>query len=84
MHPDAMALIGELLLEASSRMQLVITTHSEALVSALSARPETVITCEWHGDGTCLHRLNRNEIENGLNDCSLGDLWRMGELGANP
>ena len=33
LHPDAMALIADLLVEASSRMQLIVTTHSDALVS---------------------------------------------------
>lgn len=84
MHPDAMALIGDLFLEASSRMQLVVTTHSEALVSALSGRPDSVITCEWRGDGTQLHRLDGDRLKDWLRDYCLGDLWRMGELGANP
>lgn len=84
MHPDAVALIGELLMEASRRMQLVVTTHSEALVSALSEFPETVVTCERPGAGTVLRRLNGKKLADWLDDYQLGDLWRMGELGANP
>src|ERR1019366_6432050 len=33
LHPDALALIGDLLLEAATRTQLIVTTHSEALGS---------------------------------------------------
>ena len=84
MHPDAVSLIGELLVEASERMQLIVTTHSDSLVSALSQDPESVITCERLGGSTKLNRLNYKELAHWLNDYGLGDLWRMGELGANP
>ena len=57
LHPDAVAQVAELLIEASSRMQLVVTTHSESLVSALTERPDAVIVCERPGPGTTLHRL---------------------------
>ena len=84
MHPDAVALIGELLIEASERMQLVVTTHSDALVSELSTRPETVVTCERIGSRTVLERLDPERLAYWLKDYTLGDVWRMGELGANP
>ncbi len=84
MHPDAVALIGELLIEASKRMQLVVTTHSDALVSALTDDPETIVACERCGSGTVLRRLDAEKLAHWLNDYRLGDLWRMGELGANP
>ena len=84
MHPDAVALIGELLVEASQRMQLIVTTHSDALVSALTSVPEAVIACERPGMGTTLRRLDADRLSHWLNDFRLGDLWRMGELGANP
>ncbi len=84
MHPDAVALIGELLVEASERMQLVVTTHSDALVSALTNDPATIVACERPGSGTVLRRLDAGRLAHWLNDYRLGDLWRMGELGANP
>ena len=84
LHPDAAALLGKLLVEASERMQLVVTTHSDALVSALTNQPESVVLCERPGAGTTLRRLDSEELTQWLNDCALGDLWRMGHLGANP
>ncbi|MDE0532959.1 MAG: AAA family ATPase [Albidovulum sp.] len=84
MHPDAVAQIGELLVEASRRMQVIVTTHSDALVSVLSNDPEAVIACERPGMGTTLRRLDAGKLSHWLNDYGLGDLWRMGELGANP
>ncbi len=84
LHPDAVALLGELLIEASDRMQLVVTTHSDALVSALSDRPHAVVACEWSDRGTELIRLDPQQLDHWLESYQLGDVWRMGALGANP
>ena len=84
LHPDAVALTAEVLAEASERMQLVVTTHSDALVSALSDRPSAIVACERPGAGTVLRRLDPDYLSEWLEDYALGDLWRMGELGANP
>ena len=84
LHPDAVSQVAELLIEASNRMQLVVTTHSESLISALTQRPDTVIACERPGPGTTLHRLDPEALEHWLDEYRLGDLWKMGELGAYP
>ena len=84
LHPDAVALLVDLLVEASKRMQLIVTTHSDALISELTNQPEAVITCERPAEGTILNRLDPDSLRRWLDDYSLGDLWRMGELGANP
>jgi predicted ATPase len=81
LHPDAIQIVAEMLKEASRRTQLIVTTHSSSLVSALSA-PEAVMVCERDFDGsTTLRRLEADRLKKWLNDYSLGDLWLMGELG---
>ena len=84
LHPDALALIADLLVEASTRMQLLVTTHSDSLVAAMTNQPNTVVACERPGAGTELRRLDPEKLAGWLDEYSLGDLWRMGELGANP
>ncbi len=84
LHPDSVVLIADLMVDASDRMQLLVTTHSDALVSALSNQPEAIIACERLNEGTTLRRLDAGHLANWLVDYQLGDLWRMGELGANP
>ena len=84
LHPDVMELIAELLVEASQRMQLVVTTHSDALVSALTNQPDAIVACERLGAGTSLRRLDPERLAHWLDEYRLGDLWRIGELGANP
>ncbi|NJR66007.1 MAG: AAA family ATPase [Leptolyngbyaceae cyanobacterium CRU_2_3] len=81
LHPDVIPTIAELLIEASQRTQLIVTTHSDALISALSEVPETVLVCERTETGSHLDRLEREPLREWLNNYTLGDLWRMGELG---
>ena len=43
MHPDLIPKLADLLVDASSRCQLFVTTHSDVLVDALSEEPESVV-----------------------------------------
>ncbi len=81
LHPDVIPTIAELLIEASQRTQLVVTTHSDALISALSEVPEAILVCERTQTGSHLRRLEREPLKEWLDNYTLGDLWRMGELG---
>ena len=83
LHPDAMLLVAELLVAASERTQLIVTTHSDALVSALTEHVDSVLVCEHRG-GTELTRLDAERLKHWLEQYRLGDVWRMGELGGNP
>ncbi|NES01110.1 MAG: AAA family ATPase, partial [Symploca sp. SIO1B1] len=79
LHPDMMSTIADLLVEASRRTQLIVTTHSEALVSSLP--PESVLVCERNQWGSHLRRLDSDLLKEWLKEFSLGHLWRMGEIG---
>lgn len=84
LHPDAAAAFAEVLVETSERTQVVVTTHSEALVAALSGHPEALVVCERREDTTSLRRLEPGEVEEWMDEYTVGDLWRMGQLGGNP
>jgi len=58
-----------------------VTTHSDALVSALSSSPEAVVVCERDERGSHLRRLDRGQLDEWLERYQLGELWLMGELG---
>lgn len=81
LHPDIIPTVAQLLMEAAERTQLIVTTHSDTLVSALSEVPEAVVVCEPGEDGTVLRRLDGLQLAAWLEKYSLGDLWSMGELG---
>lgn len=84
LHPDALLLIAELLVAASERMQLVVTTHSDVLVSALTEQAESVLVCERIAGATIFRRIESEKIQHFLERYRLGELWRIGELGGNP
>jgi predicted ATPase len=83
LHPDAVSNLAELLVEAGRNTQLVVTTHSDALVAALSETPESIVVCEQGEGGTTLNRLEPDKLVEWLERYSLGDLWRMGQIGGN-
>ena len=84
LHPDLMPTIADLLVEASEHTQLVVTTHSDILVDALTEHPECIVVCEKHDGQTTMRRLDRERTETRSADYRLGDLWTSGELGGKP
>jgi predicted ATPase len=83
LHPDILPTIADLLVEASQRTQLIVTTHSDILIDALTDTPESVVVCEKEEGSTVLKRLNRKKLAVWLKDYSLGKLWLDGEIGGN-
>lgn len=83
LHPDLLSRLADLLVEASHRMQLIVTTHSDALVDGLTKVPEAVVVCEKRNGSTNLSRRTSAELTRWLKDYGLGQLWRSGEIGGN-
>jgi predicted ATPase len=83
LHPDLVARLAELLVDASHRMQLIVTTHSDILVDGLTKVPEAVIVCEKQNGSTKMNRRASADLAVWLKDYGLGQLWRRGEIGGN-
>jgi predicted ATPase len=83
LHPDVIRPLAKLLMAASERMQLVVTTHSDALIDELSDTAKSVIVCEKHDGGSVLRRLDEDHLSEWLTRYKLGQLWRTGEIGGN-
>lgn len=83
LHPDALALIAELLLEASKQTQVIVTTHSDVLVSALTDAADSVLVTEYGLSGTEFRRLESAKLKHWLDKYRLGEIWRIGKLGGN-
>lgn len=82
MHPDILPTIAELLIEASQRTQLIVTTHSDRLVSAIGEKhPEAILVCDRTSKGTTLTRLEPEKLTEWLKDYALGDVWLKGAIG---
>lgn len=81
LHPDVLPTLASLLKDAAERTQLIITTHSDVLVDALTDQPESVIVAERGPEGTVLTRLNAEKLKPWLEKYRLGQLWTRGEIG---
>ena len=83
LHPDVLPGLADLLRDASERCQLIVTTHSDTLVDALTDTPESVVVCEKETGQTRMKRLDKTELSHWLEKYRLGELWSSGELGGN-
>jgi len=81
LHPDMVHELGKLLLLASTRMQLIITTHSDTLIEEFTDTPEVVVVCEKEKGASTFRRLNAERLKAWLQEYSLGALWTRGQLG---
>jgi predicted ATPase len=81
LHPDVLPRLAEILREASTRTQLLVTTHSDTLVDALSDDPEAVVVTERSDACTSFTRLRAEGLRAWLAKYSLGQLWTRGDLG---
>ena len=81
LHPDILPGLAGLLKDASTRSQLIVTTHSDVLIDRLSDTPESVVVCEKHDGQTQMRRLESEPLKQWLEQYTLGQLWTKGDLG---
>jgi predicted ATPase len=81
LHPDILPTIADLLKDASTRMQLIVTTHSDILIDAMTDTPDAVLVCEKTQEGTHIRRLDADGLKPWLEKYRLGELWTRGEIG---
>ena len=84
LHPDILSTVSKLLLEASERSQLIVTTHSDMLVDALTNEWWSIVVCEKRDGQTVMRRLDEEKMAAWLENYRLGELWSSGEIGGNP
>ena len=83
LHPDILPNVADLLRTASQRTQLLVTTHSDILVDAMTETPEAVVVCSKEQGQTVMERLNADDLSEWLKRYRLGQLWTKGEIGGN-
>jgi predicted ATPase len=81
LHPDVLPTLAELIKEASERCQLIVTTHSDVLVDAMTDRPNAILVAEKGETGTTLRRMDAEQLKPWLEQYRLGELWTRGKLG---
>jgi predicted ATPase len=83
MHPDMIRIVAEMIIEASAKTQLIVTTHSEHLLSALQDDFDELFAFDSGSTGSVVKRFSREEFNDWRQEHTLGDLWTSGELGGN-
>jgi predicted ATPase len=83
LHPDILPTLADLLVDASKRTQLIITTHSRSFLDSFTDMPEVVCVCEKVEGSTVIERLDKDRLKDWLDEYALGKLWTSGEIGGN-
>lgn len=83
LHPHALDVIVERMRSAAVRTQLLVATHSPALVNRLKS--DEIIVCERDVEHGCsiIPAINSDDIADMVNESNLlpGELWFSGALG---
>ena len=83
LHPDVIVTLGKLIKEASTRTQLIVTTHSRILIDTFQDSPEDVVVVSKEDGATQMERLDPNKLRAYLDKYSLSNLWSSGDIGGN-
>jgi predicted ATPase len=85
LHPELLGLLAELLREAAmaGRTQLIIASHSDRLIRFL--KPSEVVVMDLTEEGTVdAQWADSLDLDKWLEDYSLDEVWRMGQIGGQP
>ncbi|MFZ2630874.1 MAG: AAA family ATPase [Desulfosalsimonadaceae bacterium] len=80
LHPSMLPLVAEYAVDASTRSQVILTTHSPQFLDAFSGTIPTTTVAKWENGETILQTLRGDELDYWLKEYSLGSLFKSGEL----
>ena len=82
LHPYAITLLASLMKQAAAHSQIIVSTQSPLLLDHFE--PEDVLVADRVNGATQLTRLSSKDLEEWLEEYSLGQLWEKNELGGRP
>ena len=80
-HPDLLFKIADMLVDASNRTQIVVTTHSSEIMDAMTDHPEVIVAFDYRNGEYTAERLDPSDVAVWLEKESLSMLWASGQLG---
>jgi predicted ATPase len=80
LHPSMLPIVAEYALDAATRSQVVLTTHSTQLLDAFTETKPVTTVSAWENGETVLQTLDGEELDYWLKSYSLGSLFKSGEL----
>jgi len=82
LHPFAIAKLAGMIRVASKDSQIIISTQSIDLVNEFSA--DDIIVVKREDNETTFERQSEKDLENWLEDYSIGEIWRSNIIGGTP
>lgn len=83
LHPQALDVLANLILQAQERTQLVVSTQSAPLLNAFE--PEQIVVIDRDEGESRFRRLDADELRAWLEqDYTLGELWQKNVYGGGP
>ena len=82
LHPSAISLVAEMLLDASETRQVIVSTQSADLVDEFEA--DHVVVVDRKDSASTFTRKDSERLADWLDDYTLGELWKMNILGGRP
>ena len=82
LHPQAIAILSDLIKSAASRTQVIIATQSPHLVDQFAVND--IIVAKRKDGATVFGRLNENDYSAWLEDFTLGELWTRNIIEGGP
>jgi len=80
LHPRMMGIVAECAMDAATRTQLILTTHSPEFLDAFRDTQPTVTVAELVDGATQLRTLSGEDLAYWLKEYTLGDIYRTGQL----
>jgi predicted ATPase len=83
LHPELLSLLADLMRESSQRTQLIVATHADRLVRYLQPSDILTIDVDDHGAAS-MKWADELDLDQWLDEYTLDEVWRMGQMGGRP
>jgi predicted ATPase len=82
LHPYALAVLADLLRQASELRQVVVSTQSVELVNQFL--PDDIVVVDRRDNSSTFERLDADQLSGWIEDYALGEMWKMNVIGGRP
>ena len=80
LHPELLALLADLMREASGRSQIIVATHSDRFIRFLEPREVVVMDVGENGEAS-MNWGDALDLDEWLAEYTLDEVWKMGVMG---
>jgi predicted ATPase len=82
LHPTGLRTFANMLKVAKNYTQIIISTNSSEMLNQFEI--EDVVVADRSGGATFLSRINRDEIDEWVEHCTLSQIWENNIIGGRP